>query len=201
MSITESGFALIAWSGRLLVFGLLIVAAYTDYRARRIPNAICVVLLSAGLLWHAFTMDGAGLFDPSLAGGLGIPASAIGALAAFAGLFPLYLLRVIGAGDVKLATAIGAWLGWQAILPWALLVMISGGVLALAWMINTRRRTRVLFNLYSMAMQSFVEGPRAAIAGFDPQAAAADRLPYAWAILAGTAAFALAQYQGGWGLL
>ena len=199
--MTETGLALVVWSARLLVFGLLAMAAWTDYRERRIPNAICVVLLAAGLLWHAFTMDGDGLFAPSLAGGLSISTSAIGALAALAGLFPLYVLRVLGAGDVKLATALGAWVGWQALLPWALLVMISGGVLALAWMINTRRRSRVLFNLYSMTMHSFVEGPRAAIAGFDPQAAAADRLPYAWAILAGTAAFALAQYQGGWGLL
>src|SRR5690606_14354504 len=156
---------------------------------------------ATGMLWHTVTIDGDGLFASSLAGGLGISASAIGALAAFAGLFPLYLLRVLGAGDVKLATALGAWVGWQALLPWALLVMISGGVLALAWMINTRRRSRVLFNLYSMTMHSFVEGPRAAIAGFDPQAAAADRLPYAWAILAGTAVFAVAHYQGGWGLL
>ncbi len=200
--MTETGFALIVWSGRLLVFGLLMVAAWTDYRARRIPNAICVVMLATGLLWHAFAMDGDGLFASSLAGGLGVSASAIGALAAFVGLFPLYFLKVLGAGDVKLATAIGAWIGWQGLLPWAVLVMISGGVLALAWMINARRRSRVLLNLRMMAMQTFVEGPRAAIAGFDPQAdAAADRLPYAWAILVGTTAFALARYQGGWGLL
>lgn len=199
--MTETGLSLLVWSGRLLVFCLLAVAAWTDYRARRIPNAICVALLATGLLWHAFAIDGEGLFVSSLAGGLGISGSAIGALAAFAGLFPLYLLRVVGAGDVKLATAIGAWVGWQALLPWVLFVMIAGGVLALIWMVNTRRRSRVFFNLRLMATQSFVEGPRAAIAGFDPQAAAADRLPYAWAILGGTLVFALAHYQGGWGLL
>ncbi|MEB2319957.1 MAG: A24 family peptidase [Pseudomonadota bacterium] len=200
--MAEAGLALTVWTARLLVFALLVAAAWTDYRERRIPNAICVALLAAGLLWHAFTMDGDGLFASSLAGGLGLSASLLGGLAAFVGLFPLYLLRVLGAGDVKLATAIGAWIGWQALLPWALLVMIGGGVLALAWMVNTRRRTRVLFNLRLMATQTFVEGPRAAIAGFDPQAeAATDRLPYAWAILVGTAVFALAQYQGGWGLL
>src|SRR5690606_34687669 len=111
---------------------LLVLAAWTDWRERRIPNAICLVLLAAGIGWHALVMDGEGLFTSSLAGGLGLSASAIGAFAAFVGLFPLYLLRVLGAGDVKLATAIGAWVGWQALLPWALLVMIVGGVLALA---------------------------------------------------------------------
>jgi len=201
MLMTEASLELTVWAGRLLVFSLLAVAAWTDWRERRIPNVICVALLAAGLGWHAFIMDGDGLFASSLAGGLGVSASALGALTSLASLFPLYLLRVIGAGDVKLATGIGAWVGWQGLLPWALLVMIAGGVLALVWMINKRRRNRVVFNLYSIAMQSFVEGPRAAIAGFDPQAAAADRLPYAWAILAGTAVFALAHYQGGWGLL
>jgi len=199
--MAEIGFELAVWAARLLVFGLLALAAWTDWRERRIPNMVSVVLLAAGLAWHTFLMAGDGLFAPSLAGGLGISASAIGALVAFACLFPLYLLRALGAGDVKLATAIGAWVGWQALLPWALLVMIAGGVLALVWMINGRRRSRVVFNLYSTAMRGMVEGPRAAIAGFDPQAAAADRLPYAWAILAGTALFAIAQYQGGWGLL
>lgn len=201
MLMTEAGTALIVWSGRLLIIGLLALAAYTDYRSRRIANAVCVTLLVAGFLWHALAVEGVGLFASSLAGGLGLSASALGALAAFVGLFPLYLLRVVGAGDVKLATAIGAWVGWQALLPWALLVMIAGGVLALAWMVNGRRRARVFFNLRLMATQTFIEGPRAAIAGFDQQAAADDRLPYAWAILGGTAAFALAQYQGGWGLL
>ena len=189
------------WSGRTLVFLLLIAAAWTDYRVRRIPNAVCVAMFVTGLLWHGTAIDGDGLFASSLAGGLGLSASALGALAAFVGRVPLYLVRVLGAGDVKLATAIGAWVGWQALLPWALLVMIAGGVLALAWMVNGRRRARVFFNLRLMATQTFIEGPRAAIAGFDQQAAADDRLPYAWAILGGTAAFALAQYQGGWGLL
>lgn len=199
--MSEIGLEFLVWSGRLLVLSLLVAAAWTDYRERRIPNVICVTLLVAGLSWHLIAPAGGGLFASSLAGSLSLSASAIGALAAFAGLFPLYLLRALGAGDVKLAAAIGAWVGWQSLLPWALLVMIAGGVLALAWMVNSRRRSRVLFNLRLMVTQGFIEGPRAAIASFDPQAAAADRLPYAWAILGGTALFALAHYQGGWGLL
>src|SRR5690606_804682 len=107
--MTETGLALMICFGRLLIFGLLAVTAWTDYRARRIPNAACVVLLTTGVLWHAVTIVGDGLFASSLAGGLGISASAIGALAALVGLFPLYLLRVLGAGDVKLAAAVGAW--------------------------------------------------------------------------------------------
>lgn len=201
MPDTEASLSLVVWGGRLYVFGLLALAAWLDWRERRIPNVICVALLGSGLGWHALAVGGDGLFALSLAGSLGISASAIGALAAFVGLFPLYLVRALGAGDVKLAAGIGAWVGWQALLPWALLVMIAGGVLALAWMVNGRRRARVFFNLRLMATQTFIEGPRAAIAGFDQQAAADDRLPYAWAILGGTAAFALAQYQGGWGLL
>ena len=57
---------------------------------------------------------------------------AVGGLAVgFACWFPFYLMRLLGAGDVKLFAAAGAWLGAGATFRAAILAGAAGGVLAL----------------------------------------------------------------------
>ena len=75
------------------------MACATDLRTSRIPNLLTFSAAAAGLAWHAF-------------GGWAPLASALGGLALGLLLFlPIYLLRGMGAGDVKLLAALGAWLG------------------------------------------------------------------------------------------
>lgn len=110
-----------AVAAALLVWALLI--AVCDWRHRRIPNALLlVVLLPAGALcvWR-----GSGL--------LGIPmaASAIGFVAGFAVTLPGYLLRLLGAGDVKLAATLGLLLGLPALWPALLIAALVLGAMAL----------------------------------------------------------------------
>lgn len=101
--------------------GLAIVAAVGDVRTGRVPNALTFGAAAVGFV---FSVVHAGL------GGLG--PSILGYLVGFVLFLPLFAVRGMGAGDVKLLAAFGAWLGpagalWAAI--WASLV---GGVLALA---------------------------------------------------------------------
>ena len=46
--------------------------------------------------------------------------------------FPMFALRGMGAGDVKLLAAVGAWLGPGQVAMAALATSIAGGVIALA---------------------------------------------------------------------
>ncbi|HBI68974.1 MAG TPA: hypothetical protein DDZ22_08115, partial [Massilia sp.] len=69
-------------------------------------------------------------------------------------LLPMYALRLIGAGDVKLLAMVGAFVGAGQILSIALIALIAGGVLALlvaAWQGSLRR---VLGNAWAMALHS-----------------------------------------------
>jgi prepilin peptidase CpaA len=76
-------------ASRLLLFALLLAAAYYDVAFRRIPNRLTFGGLAAGLVLA------------SVQGGWGGLGGALrGAVCGFATFFGLYLLRAMGAGDV-----------------------------------------------------------------------------------------------------
>ena len=85
----------------------LVWAAAVDVRTRRIPNWLTFSLLAAGL---ARSLMPHAPVSPAEA--------ALGALAGFGLLFPLFVLNAVGGGDVKLLAAAGAWLG-----PWGVFVV------------------------------------------------------------------------------
>jgi prepilin peptidase CpaA len=101
---------------------------------------------------------------------------------------PLYLLRAVGAGDVKLLAMVGVWLGPQAVLGATLLALLAGGLLALAVMVASRSSRRVLATVYTMLITTLIGarlGKPTALAAPPP---GGPRLPYAVAITAGTVA-------------
>jgi len=101
-----------------VVLAVLAFAAREDMLRHRIPNSLNLAALILGLGLAALT------------GGLsGIVHSIAGALVGFAALVPFYLLRGMGAGDVKLMGASGAILGPSGALLAAALALIAGGVL------------------------------------------------------------------------
>jgi prepilin peptidase CpaA len=94
-------------------------ACWTDLRTRRIPNLLTFSAAALGLVFHAF-FSGHGPLT-ALAGWL------TGVL-----LFsPLFLLRGMGAGDLKLLGAFGAWLGPLMAVRIGLWSALAGGVLAI----------------------------------------------------------------------
>jgi prepilin peptidase CpaA len=99
---------------------LLALAAFVDWRLRRIPN------------WLTFTLVLSGLAQSLTPGALLSPGnSVLGLLAAFILIFPLYALGAVGGGDVKLLAGIGAWFGPQAALGVFAIEAIVGMVMAL----------------------------------------------------------------------
>lgn len=109
----------VVMTGAVLV--LLALAAREDLLRHRIPNVLNAVALLLGL-WLATLAAGWGGFVDSVGG----------ALVGCAALVPLYLLRGMGAGDVKLMGAAGAFLGPASALLAAALALIAGSVLAVA---------------------------------------------------------------------
>ncbi len=100
--------------------GVALIAAVTDIRARIIPNWLVVTGLVAGF----------GL-NTILYGWQGLGSSALGFGLALLIYVPLFVLRAMGGGDVKLMAAIGCMVGprnWFEIFIYA---SVAGGIYAM----------------------------------------------------------------------
>jgi prepilin peptidase CpaA len=125
------------------------VAAWMDWRSRRIPNWLTVPSAFAGVLMNA------------LAGGWpGAKASLEGLGLAMGVLLPLVLLRALGAGDWKLMTSLGAFLGLRRILLVLFLTVLIAGLMAFLEMIRRGRVKETLDNLGVLIHGFFTFGLR-----------------------------------------
>jgi len=121
----------------LLLTALLLALSLVDFRTRRLPNALLLVLLAWAIAQTVW------LGQPAL------PFAGLGLLVG-GGLFLLVALvgrGAMGAGDVKLAAVLGAVLGFPAVVSALLFGTIAGGVAALA-LLATRRAGRKDFMAY-----------------------------------------------------
>jgi prepilin peptidase CpaA len=155
----------------LAVAAITLIAADTDFRSRRIPNALTLTAVLAALVAHALT------------GGVhGLGQAGLGMLVAGGILLPGWLMGWMGAGDVKLMAAVGAWLGWPVSLAATLVSLIAGGVFALAVAARHKSLGRSLKGALHMGAWAAVlpgrKGP--------PPAASDLRFPFAGAIMAGS---------------
>ena len=118
------------------LLAVVCIAGFTDIRSRRIPNWVVLVGLLLGLAGNVALRGWAGLASSGL--GLGL------ALLVY---FPLYMLRGMGAGDVKLMAAVGAIAGpanWVGVL---VLTGLLGGVCALILIASQGAARKTIDNL------------------------------------------------------
>lgn len=119
------------YTGFIVAFMIVVVA--WDIRFRRIPNAITVTGLAAGVLFHTFSHT--------------LPSALLGAMAGFLVGFLLFYLAAIGAGDLKLLIALGALLGFNLWLSAMVATVITAGVMALIQAIMKRRLLATFRNM------------------------------------------------------
>ncbi len=117
------------------LFALLLCAAVTDLRARRIPN------------WLTFSMVLAGLAQSLLPlRTVGFTTSLLGFLTGFGLTFILFALGAVGGGDVKLLAGVGAWLGPGPTLAVFAIEAIVGMAIVLTQAVWQGRVTTLLRN-------------------------------------------------------
>lgn len=99
--------------------------------------------------------------------------------------FLFFLVRAMGAGDVKLMTALGGLAGVEQVVGILLASAIAGGVLAAGYMIYYRQVRRTLRNVGALARFHLVSGvqPHPEINLSNEKAI---KIPYAVAIAVGT---------------
>jgi prepilin peptidase CpaA len=150
-----------------------VAASVWDVWRRRVPNALTLGFAVGGVA-YAVVSGGPRAAAWSLAGwGAGC-----------ALLLPAYLLRGVGAGDVKLLAAFGAWLGAGTVLWGALYGAIAGAVLAVAVSAAGGTLAGALRNVGSILWYWRTAGIRP-VPGYTLADAKGPRLPYAVPIVLG----------------
>jgi prepilin peptidase CpaA len=140
------------WTFYGVLTAFLVVAAYTDLRAIRIPKWLTLGLLGLGIAFNVargiwmgsvlpadaehpvwqFAKD-----SPALGALDGLLFSLAGFAVGLALFFLFWLLGMAGGGDVKLIAALGAWVGWKWVLA---LLLVSLCVLVLLTVFSLVRR-------------------------------------------------------------
>jgi prepilin peptidase CpaA len=160
------------WIGAFTLAG---IACWFDVRTRRIPNRL------------TFPATALGLAAATVAhGGDGAMSSAGGLLVGMMLFFPMFALKGLGGGDVKLMGALGAWLGVFVVLGVAFYTTLAGGLLALALIVKHRYGGQAVRNLWLLLTHWRVSG----LKPFDEltlETAKGPKLPYALPIAVGLA--------------
>jgi prepilin peptidase CpaA len=121
-----------------------LTAGWIDLRTRRIPNWLTVTGVLIGVAVHTYQ-----------SGRIGMAMALQVMVLALVILFPLVLLRAMGAGDWKLMAALGAILG-----PWMMLFVLVGaiflsGLMAMALIVRAKK-VKETFNNVFVLVQGFL---------------------------------------------
>jgi len=155
------------------VVAVALTAAVCDLKTRRIPNGLTLGATAVALAMHG-----------AVNGWSGLLLAASGWATGLALFLPVFALRGMGAGDVKLLAAIGAWLGPWGALWTALYGAVAGGLMALAVSLARGYTTRAFHNLGNLLRSWFLGGLRP-VEGVTLDSSIGPRLPYALPIAAG----------------
>ncbi|MCR9105779.1 MAG: A24 family peptidase [Gammaproteobacteria bacterium] len=157
----------------LILFGVLLAAAWMDIRVRRIPNWLTYPAILLGLAL-ALLQGGVPLFLNHLLGFFvaGLP------------MLLLFVSGTLGGGDVKLMAAVGAFIGFPLVFNALISTFMLGGLFALLILIWQGR----IFRMTSYAWRSvafkvnLLSTPPAALPVYK------DSLPFGLAIALGSIA-------------
>lgn len=166
----------------------MVAACWSDLRRHRVPNWLNLSLAATGLMAQAL-----------FAGWPGLQNGLYGLLAGFSLLFVLWMMRAMGAGDVKFMAALGAWIGPEQTFYAVLAGGLIGGVIA-AGMILYRRHwfqtwanLGVLLTKVGSVQTAFSEFGSAQSLGRTTGV-----LPYAVPLSVGTLLVLVCNYSGWW---
>lgn len=127
---------------QILLLALVLAAAAYDLKIRKIPNWLSLsgVVLGVGL-------------NTLRSGVAGLQFALLGSALALLIYFPLFLLRGMGAGDVKLMAAVGALAGPRCWLLIFLATALLGGLASLVLVVHKKRVHATLSNLSTIVFE------------------------------------------------
>lgn len=169
-----------------VLFALLAAAAVTDYRTFKIPNWLTGGGLAFALVYNTAVSPEVGATWMWAPAGM-----AVGFLATI----PMYVLRTLGAGDVKLMAMVGAFVGWNGVIYSILFSFITAGIAAIGFAAAHGVLIRMLSNV-----RGILRGVGwAALGGIRPNVqmqpgASVGKLAYGISIAVGTSVYVVANH-------
>lgn len=168
----------------IALIGLTGISAITDLYSRRIPNAVVVAGFVAGVVLNTWLGGWIGLKDSLLGFGL--------ALLIY---IPLFILRAMGGGDVKLMAAAGAIVGPRDWFTLFIFASIAGGAIALGMLLARDALgpafERIMFILKELA---HFRAPYKNLPDLDISSPKALTMPHGVAIAVGAACLLIAKH-------
>jgi len=162
-----------------LVLLSVTMAGYFDLRWRRVPNWLVALTIALSLTWH-------GAHD----GLAGVGVSFLSLLGATAALFPLFVLRGMGAGDVKFFGALGAAVTYRHAFGILVIALFVSAFMALLMVLRGRALRRTIRRI-GVLLRSWLRGGHGAPPAVNIDDPAATLLPFTLAVAIATWVFVL----------
>jgi len=124
---------------------VLLVATITDLTKNKVYNWLTFPAIILGLALNLFEN-----------GMLGCWQSASGLVIGGIVFLPLFLLKGMGAGDIKLMSVIGSFMGVIFVINSAIYIAILGGVIAIVMLIIKGKLLDMLKNISNICLSSFM---------------------------------------------
>lgn len=102
------------------LFFFLVLAVIMDLRTFRIPNALTMAGMAAGVICQLYRAGPPGMFE-----------AVKDLICSILILFPLYLLKCLGAGDIKLLSVITIFLGWEQGMKISIYSLFAGAAIGI----------------------------------------------------------------------
>jgi prepilin peptidase CpaA len=106
----------------MVLIGLLLYCAVSDFRRLKIPNVIVLVMIGCFFLAFVSTPQ---IFFP-------LWQHVLAMLGMFFVTYVMFAKNLMGGGDAKMMTAVSLWLGLKGLLSFVFYMGLAGGVLGLA---------------------------------------------------------------------
>jgi Flp pilus assembly protein protease CpaA len=153
---------------------ILAAGAANDLYNQKVHNWLFLICLGCGLLYSIAFGGFSGLLD-----GLG------GLLAALVTTLPLVLIRVLGAGDLKIFMAFGLTLSWQVVVSVAVYALFAAAAIGFLQVTFSGQLISTIKNMYCFLHPAYkVENQKL------------HRIPYTVALLLGWAMYLIQTHYG-----
>ena len=173
----------------LIRYGVLVlmvtIAAVYDIQFRRIPNGLVLTGLVLSLVIHVTFNEFYGFKEWGY-----------GMLTGFGLFLPLYALRAMGAGDVKLMAMAGSFLDAGSAIGLVLTTLVVGGVLAIVVALWHGVLRQAIGNIHTLLVLTLFKKLSGGNAQLEQLPSSAGNLPYAVAIAIGTLIHVILLTQG-----